>query len=239
VRAHAVSVIIPVYNGARYLGEAIGSVLAQTDPAGQILVVNDGSTDASPDVARSFGPGVTCVTQPHAGLSAALNRGVEGARGGLLAFLDADDLWAAHKLSRQLDALDADPAVEAVFAHIEQFVSPELDPAAAPRLLPGGRRVPGWVLGAMLIRAEAFRRVGAFDVRWRIGPFVDWYLRAQDAGLRATMLPDTLLRRRLHADNLGTRERALRGDYARILKSALLRRRAAGVQAGEPGPPSG
>jgi len=230
MRAHAVSVVIPVFNGARYLAEAIRSVLGQTEPPGEILVVDDGSTDASAEVARSFGLAVDCITQSHAGLSSALNRGIERARGSLLAFLDADDLWLERKLCLQLDALAADEAFEAVLAHVEQFVSPELDPGVVPGIPPGGRWMPGWVLGSMLIRTEAFHRVGAFDLRWRVGSFVDWYLRAQDAGLRATMLTDVLLRRRLHTDNLGIRERGSRGDYARILKHALDRRRQAAGQ---------
>jgi len=227
MRSHSVNVVIPVYNGARYLADAIASVLSQTEPPGEVLVVDDGSTDASADVARGFGPGVTCITQPHAGLSSALNRGAEQARGPLLAFLDADDLWTDGKLARQLDALAADERLEAVFAHVEQFVSPELDPAAVPGIPEGRRWLPGWSLGCMVIRTEAFHRIGAFDPQWRIGSFVDWYLRAQDAGLRATMLTDILMRRRLHTDNMGTRERDFRGDYAKILKHALDRRRQA------------
>jgi len=233
MRSHAVSVIIPVFNGARYLAAALRSVLGQTEPPGEILVVDDGSPDGSPEVASRFGPGVTCITQPHAGLSSALNRGIGQAGGTLLAFLDSDDLWTERKLSRQLDVLAADEGLDAVLAHVEQFVSPELDPAAAPCIPEGGRWLPGWLLSCMVIRTEAFHRVGGFDPQWRIGSFVDWYLRAQDAGLRATMLTDILLRRRLHSDNMGTREREFRSDYARILKHALDRRRRAVGQAGE------
>ena len=233
MRSHAVSVILPVFNGARYLAEALRSVLGQTEPPGEVLVVDDGSTDGSSEVARGFGPVVTCIMQSHAGLSSALNRGIERARGTLLAFLDSDDLWTERKLSRQLDVLAADERLDAVFAHFEQFVSPELDTAAAPDIPEGGRWLPGWLLGCMVIRTEAFHRVGSFDPQWRIGSFVDWYLRAQDAGLRATMLTDIFMHRRLHTDNMGTREREFRRDYARILKHALDRRRRAVGQAGE------
>jgi glycosyltransferase involved in cell wall biosynthesis len=230
-----VSAIIPVYNGERYLEAAIASALAQTVPVGEIIVVDDGSTDGSAAVAQRFGPPVRCSPEPHTGLPGALNRGVELARGSFLAFLDADDLWTADKLARQLDVLGADARLAAVFAHVEQFVSPELDSARAPVIPPGRETVPGLLAGTLLIRTEAFHRVGPFDLRWQIGNFSDWYMRAQDAGLEHLMLPDVLLRRRLHLDNMGTRERASRADYARILKNALDRRRRA--QGVSPEPP--
>ena len=231
----SVSVVIPVYNCERYLGDAIRSAIAQTAPPDQIVVVDDGSTDASVQVARSFGPPVQCACQPHRGLSAALNRGIEHARGAFFAFLDADDLWVEDKLARQLDALDADASLDAVFGHVEQFASPELPPSERPRLDDALRVAPGNLAGALLIRADAFRRVGPFDPRWQIGNFIDWYLRAREAGIRDAMLEAVVLRRRLHADNLGTRERTSRSAYAQILKHALDRRRAA---AGAPRPPA-
>lgn len=230
----SVSVVIPVYNCERYLAAAIRSALAQTEPAHEVLIVDDGSTDGSASIARCFGAPVHYLSQLHAGLSAALNRGVEQARGAFLAFLDADDLWAEDKLARQLDTLGADPTLDAVFAYVEQFASPELDPAARPSLPEGGGLAPGYLAGTLLIRAEALRRVGPFDPRWQIGNFCDWYLRAREAGLRHAMLPEVLLRRRLHPDNLGIRERARRQDYARILKHALDRRRKAGGVAPAP-----
>jgi len=225
VTKESTSVIIPVYNGERYLEAAIASVLAQTAPSGEIVVVDDGSTDRSAEVAQSFGAPVRCAMEPHSGLPGALNRGVELARGAFLAFLDADDLWTADKLARQLEALAANARLAAVFAHVEQFVSPELDPSLAPTLPAGRETGPAYVAGTMLIRTEAFHHVGRFDLRWQIGNFSEWYLRAQDAGLEHLMLPQILLRRRLHRDNMGIRDRASRGDYARILKGAIDRRR--------------
>jgi glycosyltransferase involved in cell wall biosynthesis len=224
-----VSVIIPVYNCERYLGAAIRSALEQTEPPNDIIVVDDGSKDGSAAVARTFGPPVRCLAEPHRGLSGTLNRGIEEARGAFLAFLDADDLWMEDKLARQLDALCADPMLDAVFGHVEQFVSPDLDPAARPHVSDDLKVAPGQLASALLIRAESFHRVGLFDTRWQVGNFIDWYLRAQEAGLRDAMLPEVVLRRRLHADNMGIRERSSRGAYAQILKQALDRRRRHGT----------
>src|SRR5436305_1029668 len=88
-----ISVIIPVYNGERYLGEAIESVLAQSYHWLEIILVDDGSTDGSATVAKQFSPAVQVVRQPNLGAGAARNRGIALAQGEFLAFLDADDLW--------------------------------------------------------------------------------------------------------------------------------------------------
>lgn len=227
VASASVSAVIAVYNGERYLAAAIESAIAQTAPPDEILVVDDGSTDGSAAIARGFGGLVRCLPGPHAGLSATLNRGVAAARGAHLAFLDADDLWVEDKLAIQTRALAADPALDAVFGHVEQFVSPDVAPEARPALPEAMRVAPGYLAGALLIRADAARRVGPFDPQWQVGNFVDWYLRAREAGVRDAMLTDVVLRRRLHADNMGIRERESRRAYARILKHALDRRRAA------------
>ncbi len=224
----SVSVIIPVYNCERYLAEAIESVLAQSHPAREIIVVDDGSTDGSARVVRRFSSAVRYVFQPNAGIGAARNRGVALAEGDFLAFLDADDLWTEDKLGLQLAAFAEDPGLEAVFGLAIQFHSPEIDAAARSRIHCPSRPAPGYVAGAMLVRRSAFERVGPFEAGWRVGEFVDWYLRATEAGLRERVLPEVVLRRRLHKTNQGIRERAAATDYARILKASLDRRRAAG-----------
>jgi glycosyltransferase involved in cell wall biosynthesis len=223
----SVSVIIPVYNCERYLAEAINSVLAQTHPAHEIIVVDDGSTDSSAQVARRFGSAVRYAFQPNAGIGAARNRGVRLALGNFFAFLDADDLWTDDKLRQQLAAVAEDPRLDAVFGLAKQFHSPELDAVARSRIQCPARPAPGYVAGSMLIRRSAFEGVGPFETGWRVGEFVDWYLRATEAGLRERMLPEVVLHRRLHATNQGVRERAAATDYARILKASLDRRRRA------------
>jgi len=116
-----VSVVIPVWNAARYLSETLRSVLRQTRPAEEIVVVDDGSTDESAAVAEEFGARVRVLRQENRGESAARNRGIEAAQGDWIAFLDADDLWHPDKLARQLAAVRADPAVDCVHTNWYYF----------------------------------------------------------------------------------------------------------------------
>ena len=223
-----VSVVIPVYNCERYLTEAIESVLAQTYPNREIIVVDDGSTDGSGQKARQFGSAVRYIFQPWAGLAAALNRGVGLARGSFFAFLDADDLWVEDALRLHMAAFVADLGLDIVFGQVEQFHSPELDTVTKSKTYCPAGLTPGYLKGTMMVRRPAFERVGPFETNWRVGQFISWYLRATEMGLRTLMLPDLVLRRRLHETNMGIRERGAAIDYVRILKASLDRRRAAG-----------
>src|SRR5436305_2004259 len=121
-----------------------------------------GTTDGSGDVARSF-PDVRVVRQENAGNGAARNRAVEEARGNLYAFLDADDRFTPGKLTLQKGALDADPGLDMVFGHVREFLSPELDEQTKASLRPPAPEPMPWTApNLMLIRREAFERVGPF-----------------------------------------------------------------------------
>lgn len=130
--------IVPVFNDAAYLSEALESILGQTLVPAGIIVVDDGSTDESASVAQGFTPQIRFERQDHAGAGAARNRGAALARSPLLAFLDADDIWRADKLKLQLRAFTDTPALEMVFAHLEHFHSAYLSPEQAIR-----RRIHG------------------------------------------------------------------------------------------------
>jgi glycosyltransferase involved in cell wall biosynthesis len=219
--------MIGVYNAAPYLGEAIESALAQDYGPIELIVVDDGSTDGSGDVARSF-PDVRVIRQQNAGNGAARNRAVEEARGRLYAFLDADDRFTPRKLARQKAALDADPGLDMVFGHVSEFLSPDLDEAARAMLRPPAPEPMPWTApNLMLIRRESFERVGPFTSAVRVGVTVDWFARAAEAGLSYAILPEVVLERRLHTQNNGLRERASRSQYIEVIRQALERRRAA------------
>ena len=227
-----ISVIIPVYNYARYLGEAVESVLRQTYQRFEVIVVDDGSTDQSGEVARSFAErGVRYCRQVHSGIGPARNKGVELAQGEFLAFLDADDRWPLEKLERQLRAFESDPALEMVFGQALQLQNgPDWEAGVNSKELFVAGMVPGMVPGTMLIKRDAFHRVGKFQGDWKVGEFIDWYARAVELKIRSLVLPELLLWRRIHDSNQGVRERQSVTDYARVLKAKLDRKRMMGKE---------
>lgn len=219
--------MIGAYNAEQYLGEAIDSVLAQAYRPLEVIVVDDGSEDKSGDVARAYGGQVMVARQDNAGNGSARNHAVRLANGELFAFLDADDRFVPEKLEWQWSELERDPSVDIVFGYVQEFVSPELTEeqrasVRAPQPAPSPWTAPN----LMLIRREAFERVGPFSELLRVGVTVDWYARSVEAGLRSLMLPHVVLERRLHLTNNGLREAASRTQYAHVLKAALDRRRA-------------
>jgi glycosyltransferase involved in cell wall biosynthesis len=221
-----VSVIIPVYNCDRYLAEAIESVLKQTYQPLEVIVIDDGSTDNSAEVARNFGSSVLYHYQTQSGAATARNFGIELAQGSFLAFLDADDFWIEDKLTRQMTVFDNEPDLDIVFGHVQNFHSPELDKAVKHKIYCPPELMPGYHPGTMLVKREAFERVGCFETHLKMGEFISWYSRATDLGVQVKMLPELLMWRRLHETNQGIRNRESRIDYVRLVKASLDRRRA-------------
>ncbi len=221
-----ISVIVPVYNCEKYLAVAIESILTQTHPPHEILVVDDGSTDRSSEVARKFGTAIRYTRQENAGISAARNTGVSLATGDLLAFLDADDLWTQHKLQIQQDALQREAGAKLIFGLVNQFITPDIDPKVGQRLASPVEVMEGFTAGTMLLSRSLFDRVGSFDESLTVGEFIDWYSRAKELGLQSHLVDEVVLRRRIHGENTGLQQRSDRKDFARILKGSLDRRRA-------------
>jgi glycosyltransferase involved in cell wall biosynthesis len=223
-----VSVIVGAYNGARYIGETIESVLAQTYRPFELVVVDDASEDTTGDIARSFGPDVKVVTRTtRGGIGGARNSGLEAADGAYFTFLDADDRVPPEKLSLQTTAFEENPDVDIVFGHVTEFVSPDVSPDEAARLREPAHNVVWRTPNLMLVKRDSFYRVGPFSTEIKVGIGVDWIARASDLGLKMLDIPEVVLERRLHGDNNGIRERDSRTHYLRVLKASIDRRRAA------------
>jgi len=222
-RASRVSCIVPVYNGARYLGDALDSILAQTSPAGEIVVVDDGSTDDTPDVMDRYAGRIRAVRQANAGPSAARNAGLELSTGELIAFLDADDLWLPDKLGRQLAVLDAHPGAMLCFCGIVNFREGS-GPSGGPSEWPQSPFSPCTVL----VRRTLFADVGAFDPSLRSGEDTEWFLRVMMRKIAYKVLPDVLVRRRQHDANLTRTHPPSQERLLRLVKMTLDRKRTEG-----------
>ena len=215
---------MPVYNRERYVAEAIESLLAQDYRPFEILIVDDGSTDRSGAIIQGFGSRVRYDYQPHGGIAVARNRLLTLAAGDYLAFLDSDDLWEPGALARQMEVAQQNPGIDMVFGHVVEFLSPELDAETASKLHRHPEPMPSRGPGA-IIKAEAFRTVGPFRTEWQLGEFIDWHSRAMERGLKSLLRPEVVVRRRVHTSNQSVAQRDSRGDYLRILKASLDRRR--------------
>lgn len=218
-----VSAVIVFRDAARYLDEAIVSVMAQSYRPLELVLVDDGSSDGSIDIAAGYADRATLVRQAPSGVGPARNAGVAAARGAAIAFCDADDLWEPGKIARQMAVLDGDPDAAVVLTMVEEFLSPDVAPdvaAAAP--VPGPR--VGAIPSALLARRSAMERVGPFDDS-RLGQWTDWYARLTESGLGIRVVDEVLVRRRVHDANLGVAARDDRRQYLIALKASLDRRR--------------
>jgi glycosyltransferase involved in cell wall biosynthesis len=215
VSAPLVSVVIPVYNGLPYLLDAMASARAQTYRETEVVVVDDGSTDGSGDAAAAL-DGVRVARQANRGVAAARNAGIAASRGEVIAFLDADDLAAPERVALQVAAITSG-GHDAAFGHVVQFsidaAGERLDRAPEPAKLPT----------VCTVTRAAAARIGPFNEAYRTGDFIDWWARAEELGIRATMLPETVGWRRLHQRNMG-RETASRAGYLDVVRAARARR---------------
>jgi glycosyltransferase involved in cell wall biosynthesis len=216
--------VIPVFDRTDYLAEAIDSVAAQTVAPAEILVVADGSDHDLTSFVASCPIPARVLSRPHGGPGAARNTGSDAATGTVLTYLDADDLWLPEKLERQLAALVRDPSLDMVFCGVEQFFSPELERPGIPKSSPAAD-AEGLLPSTFLVRATAYARVGGFREGVVFGEFIDWYARAVDIGLHGCTIPEVHVRRRVHEHNAGVVLREQRGDYVRVVKAVLDRRR--------------
>jgi glycosyltransferase involved in cell wall biosynthesis len=198
VTSPLVSVVIPLYNGERFIGPALESIFAQDHRPLEVIVVDDGSADRGLEIAAGF-DGVRCIRQEHQNVAAARNRGVSESSGELVGFLDQDDMWLPHAVSIRLDFLARNLEVGAVIGHQENVCEDGARAGLRVDQAPG--RSVQLMLGATLVRRSVFDSVGLFDVRSGTSSDFQWFARARRAGVRIEVMSDVVLIRRLHAAN--------------------------------------
>jgi glycosyltransferase involved in cell wall biosynthesis len=219
-----VSVVIPVFNGEAFLREAVQSVFSQKYSPVEIIVVDDGSTDGSATVARTFPGPVRYLHQSNSGPAAARNRGIEHAQGSLIAFADADDLWPAAKLELQLPYLIRDPAIEIVMGRIQQVRLSETVNGQT-QAEDFGEPAFSVNLGSAVIRKTVFERVGLFDETMRYSEDVDWFMRAREGGAAIATIDAVTLFYRQHEQNMTRGKSTSELNVLKTLKRSLDRRR--------------
>ncbi|HYM70040.1 MAG TPA: glycosyltransferase [bacterium] len=226
-----VSVVIPVFNCEAYLAEAVESVRGQAYPDLELIIVDDGSTDGTARIAEGLAnDSLRYVYQDNGGPSRARNHGLTLARGDLIGFVDADDLWPPGRLHSQMRVLDHDPSVDVVLGRT-QLVRQVAGAGRDARLEDCS---PPFVLlspTAALFRRRAFERVGFFDEALRYGEDTDWFMRARESGVPIVVQEDVVLRYRRHEHNMthGRNMKELR--VMDVLKRSLDRRRRHGGEA--------
>lgn len=221
-----ISVLIPAYNAERFLSETIENLLSQNSVPLEIIVVDDGSTDRSVEVATSFGTLVRCIRRPHMGLPATRNAAMAAACGEYFLHVDADDLVTANSIEIRMQALVADTSLDGVVGRLSCFFSPELsDEQRAKYRLPAESQ-SGHLTGVSIIRAAAFDKFGGLDERFKTGADLDWFIRAKEAGIRLLNLPDIVYQRRIHGSNMNlSQKQTIIKDRLQLLKRTLDRRR--------------
>ncbi len=224
-RAPLVSVIVPVHDGERFLAEALESVRAQDHRPIELIVVDDGSTDRSAEIAGSFQE-ATVIRQDNAGPSAARNAGIAAARGELVAFLDADDLMLPHKLTAQVRYLTEHPDVGCVLARQEVQVEAGVEPP--PWLRPDRLVGDPWGIQPLsaVVRRDDLARIGGFDENLTHAEDQDLLFRLRAAGVRIEVLPEVVMVHRVHGSNMTYSLDTGREGILRSLKGRIDARRA-------------
>ncbi len=227
-----VTVIMPAYNVASFIGEAIESVLAQTLAEWTLVVVDDGSTDATPDVVIGYADArISLLTVEHSGLPAvARNHGLASSDSRYVALLDGDDLWRPQKLERQLALIESRPEVGLVHTGFEQLRDGVLEPYVLPPGVPGsGSQFERLAAGndiansSVLLRRELLTRHGFFDEDPRLRGTEDFELWMRlSPHTTFARIDEPLLVYRIHPANLGQGEQMGLGYVAAMEKMEQL-----------------
>lgn len=198
-----ISCVVPVRNGERFLGEALQCIVTQTRPPAEVLVVIDGGTDRSAEVAQAFGDPVRVLHTPGLGPAGARNLGIAAAVCDLIALFDCDDLYLPHRLERQAGLIEWSGADALCLCGVENFWMPEVaeerDWAVNTRFT---GKLPGYCGGSLMFSRAVIGKIGPLNAAFRFTDIVDWIMRARNAGVPVLMEDEVLVRRRRHLANL-------------------------------------
>jgi glycosyltransferase involved in cell wall biosynthesis len=192
-----VTCIIPAFNGERYIESAIESVLNQTFKNIEIIIIDDGSTDNTPNLIEKFNGKIRYIRQSNSGSAVARNLGISKASGDFIGFLDSDDMWDKNKILFQLECFENNPGIEACLCNIKILNEKEKGILDDQYVI-----VTPYTVCSILIKTETVKKVGYFNVNLKFGEDTDWFMRIRKLDIPVKILKDTLVYARLHKDNL-------------------------------------
>jgi glycosyltransferase involved in cell wall biosynthesis len=216
------SAVIPAYNAEKTIGQAIDSILGQTIPPQEIIVVDDGSTDATAALVAGLAGPITVISQNNRGPGAATTAGLGRVTTAFVATLDSDDVWLPEKTARQAACFDDDPGLSGVFTLARLFADGAPPDPSGPGAV---RRL--WTRTTLMFRTEAAREVGDLvDQPGRLGEVIDWLARSRDLGQRHVMVEEILALRRIRPGSLSYgRDPERNRGYLAVVRDALERKR--------------
>ena len=219
-----ISVIIPVYNGSQHLRMCLESVVNQTHPPSEIIVINDGSTDNSSEIIKSYS-NIKLIDKANEGVAAARNEGIRHSKSDWISFIDQDDYWTEHSLRKRAE-----------FAANLQF--PDLVVGKQKWFLDGIDEIPSWVkpeqmnndldgylLGCALLRKNLFQKFGEFDSSFRYSSDFDWFFRLKDGGIEFNQLDEVVLMKRIHSENESRHAQDSLKELSRAIFNSINRKR--------------
>ena len=222
-----VSVILVVRNGDQFIAEALGSVFRSHTKPLEILVVDGGSTDATVKIAGRF-PLTRVIAQDATGIANAYNQAIAMARADLVAFISHDDIWEPGKLDQQLAFMRQHPLVGYTVTMVRHFLDECAHVPAGFRADLLERPVPGFIMETLMARKSVFQQVGLFDPSFSVSEDTDWFARARDAGVPMAILPDVLVRKRVHRANTSLTTPSINALLLRAMRSSIQRKRPGG-----------
>ncbi len=218
-----VSVIMPVYNGEKYVAHALESVFKQDYQPFEVILVDDGSTDRTAQIIGKYDK-VQYIYQTNQGVASARNKGVAASSGEIIAFLDSDDLWQPNRLTVTVRYFQKNLDIGYVLGRQMMFVESGCD-------------VPAWVkaewltepqyvsnTGVLVVQRVTFDSVGLFNMDYKCGEDTEWLVRASEVGVPMARLPEVILHRRIHGGNLSVHMIQMnKANLMRIAKESIRR----------------
>ncbi|MBU1701872.1 MAG: glycosyltransferase [Candidatus Eisenbacteria bacterium] len=225
-----ISVVIPVYNGAAFIKEAVENVLAQAYPSLEIIIVDDGSTDGTAEIIRGLPCDIRYFRQDNNGAASARNRGIRDTAGDLITFLDVDDLWPENNLRMLVDEMSRRPELDLIHGYAQLV---EYSPRSKTYEYRGNPRESfPYYIGAGLYRKRVFDKVGLFDKTLKFGEDTDWYNRANEQKIPMMRIEAVTLLVRRHGGNMTHGKSLVELNMLRVFKKALDRKRILGEDTG-------